>query len=112
MRNRVEVALKVRIYHVHVPCLEQRVDSAQGILGSSFRPESVALGCEVPLEDRLQHVTGRGLCHPVSNRRDSQRAFLLAPWFWNPHPPDRLRTVTARAQRLRQTLQVLLQMGL
>src|SRR2546425_917982 len=112
MRDRVEVAFQVRIDHPTVPFLQQGVDAPQRVLRAPIRSEPVALRREVPLEDRLQHRSERRLHHPVAHRRNPQGAFLLAPRFGNPHPPDRLRTIATVLQRPREFLQVLLQVAL
>ncbi len=78
-RDRVEVALQVRVDHPAVSFLQQGVDASQCILAASLRSESVALGREVSLEDRFQHCVERCLYHPVAHRRDGQYGLHLRP---------------------------------
>src|SRR5271167_3979479 len=112
VRNRVEVAFQVRIHHPVVTLLQQGVDAAQRILAAPLRTEPVAVRREIPLEDRLQHRSERCLQHPVAHRRDAQGSHLFASQLGNPRPPDRLRTVTAVLQRLREFLQIRFQVAL
>src|SRR5215212_2891422 len=105
-RDRVVVAAEVGVHHVGIASFQQRRDAPQSILGTSPRTESVAVSCKVPFEDRFQNVPQRTLHHPVSNRRNPQRALLRAPRLGNPYPANRLRTVATVFQARRQDLQV------
>ncbi len=56
MRNRVEVAFQIGIYHPDVARFQQRVHAPQRILGPAPRTEAVALLGKFRLEDRFQNV--------------------------------------------------------
>src|SRR5438093_3402325 len=110
MRNRIEIALQVRIHHPGVSSFQQLVHPSQGLLTAPVRSKTVALLGKAPLKDRFQHVSQCGLHHPVSNRRNPQGALFLTARLGNPDPPDCLGPVAAVLQRLGELLQVLLQM--
>src|SRR5262245_41654852 len=102
MRDGVEVALEVRVDYPRVPLLEQLIDPAERVLASPPRPEAVTVDGEVVLEDRFQHVPQCALRHPVAYRGNPQRAQFLLARFGDVHPLDRLRTIAAVAQGVRE----------
>src|SRR6266478_4794016 len=93
VRDRVEVALQVRVYYPVIPCFQQSIHSPKRLFASSLRSKAVTLFGEVPLKDRLQYVSQRGLRYPVPHRRDSQRPLLAAPGFLYPRSLYRSRPV-------------------
>src|SRR6266481_5572402 len=112
VRDRVEVALQISIDDEHRTVLQQLVDPPQGILAAPAGAEAVAVGREVPLEDRFQHHPQRRLNYPVSHRRYAERPLLRAPRFGNVVPANRLRPVLARPQPLAQPTQIVIQLSL
>ena len=111
MRNRVEVALQIRIHHVPIPGLQQRSHTPQRILTPAPRPKPVAVLRKLPLEDRFQHMAEGRLHHPVPYRGYAERPFPPSPRLGNPHPTHRLRAIRPGAQRLGQPLHLLLQVA-
>src|ERR1700744_3721928 len=97
MRDRVEVALQVRIHHMAEALLQQPVHLPQPILAAPPRPEAVATGPELGLEDRLDHHLHRPLHTPVLPRPEPKRAGL-ALLLRDLDPLDRSRTVAAIPQ--------------
>ena len=75
--RRIQIAFEVRVNHPVVSCFQQGIDASQGVLAAPIRSEPVALGREIPLEDRLQHGAERRLHHPVAHRRDVR--FIMHP---------------------------------
>ena len=85
VRNRIEVALQVRVVHRLIPGLQVTAYLLQRLVRRAPRTEPVGAIQEIRLEDRLQDQQGRHLHHPVAHRRDAQRSQL----------PIRLRDVDA-----------------
>src|SRR5882672_1996435 len=112
VRDRVEVALQVRIYNPVIPCFKQSVHSPKRSFASSLRSESVTLFGKIPLKDRLQYVSQCGLRYPVAHRRDSQRPLLAAPGFLYPRSLYRSRPISSACKLRGHLRQVLDQLAL
>ena len=87
------VAGQVRVHHLGMAGVQQRVDLAYRVQGTASRSVGVLLRLQVRLEDRLQDQHCCHLHHAVFNRRNPQRS-LLAVRLGNVNPPDRLRDDT------------------
>ncbi len=102
VRNRVEIAFQIGVHDMHVAGLQQLIDSPQRVFATSSRAKSVAVFCEVTLEDRFDDVHNRRLHDPISHRRNAQRSRLRGARLGNVNASNRLRAVRVRLQRVRQ----------
>ncbi len=101
VRDTIEIPAQVRIHHLRVPGIHQRMDVANRVLGTSTRPVGVLLRREVGLEDRLQDHHHRHLRHAVPKRADPKRP-LLAVRLGDEHPTNRAGTIRAILEIVRQ----------
>lgn len=85
MRDRIKVAAQVRIDHLRMPGVQERVDVPNGVVGTFPRPVSVLLRLKIGLEDRFENQHHCHLHHPILDRRDPQRT-LFAVRLGNPDP--------------------------
>src|SRR5262245_42864983 len=104
MRDRIEVALQVRVDHPEVARCYKPVHLAQRILAAQTRPEAIASGLEFVLEDRLDDQLQGRLNNAVLHHRYTERALCFALGYVD--ASNWLRAITAVAQRLRQCGQV------
>jgi len=100
MRNRVKIALQVRVYYPEVARFHMPVHFAQRIFAAQTLPEAVASRLEFVLKDRLDHQLQRRLNHAVFDCRYTERALALALGYV--HPSYRLRDIGSISQRARQ----------
>ena len=105
MRNTVEVALQVSIYHEGVAFPKQPLHCAQRVLAAPPRPEAVAHRTELRLKDRLDHELDRRLNNAVFDRGNAQRS-CLSDSSRDIHPLDRVRLIAAFPQRRPQLVQI------
>ena len=75
-----------------------------GFLGSPLRAVAIRVGLQVCLKDRFQDQLGRGLHHPVPDRRDSQGP-LPAVRLRDHYPSHWLRLIGSFFQLLPQLRQ-------
>jgi isocitrate/isopropylmalate dehydrogenase len=64
MRNAVEVAAQIRVYHLRVAGVQQAVDRSNRVVCPAIMSVGVLLWRQVRSEDRLKHHTHRRLDHP------------------------------------------------
>ena len=105
VRNRVEIAFQVGIYHEGIAIPDQLIDLPQGVVASALRTEAVAAVREAVLEDRLDDEPDGLLDDAVLDRGDAQRS-RSAIALRDVHPLDGLRSVRALPQRRRQLRQI------
>ena len=101
-RDRVEVALQVRIDDVHAAFVQQGFDPFEGMVASPTVPKAIAVLSESDVEDRFQHVQQRCLHHTIPHARNTQRPLFRAAWLGNPHAFDRLGLILSGPQFLFQ----------
>src|ERR1019366_3667180 len=101
-RDRVEVALQVRIDDMHEAFVQQRFDPFEGMMTASSVPKAVAVLGEGDVEDRFQHMQQRRLHHPISNAWNAQRPLFRAAWLGYPYALDRAGLILSRPKFLLQ----------
>ena len=104
MRDRVEVALQVRVDHPHMARFHKPVHVAQRILAAQTRPEAVASRFEFVLKDRLDDQLQGRLNHAILNDRYTERALGFALGYVD--ASYGVRAIAPVPQRLRQFGQV------
>src|SRR5437773_1706132 len=104
MRNRVEIALQVRVVHGLIPGLYMTAYLLQRLVRRAPRSEPIRAIQEICLKDRLQDQQGCHLHYPVAHRRDAQRP-QLSICLRNVHTLYRLRLVGFAAQRVLDSFQ-------
>ncbi len=78
MRDRVKVALQVRIHHPEVARFQMPVHLTQRILATQTLPKAKASGLEFVFKDWLDHQLQRSLHHAIFDSRYAERAPRLA----------------------------------
>ena len=73
MRDRVEVALQVRVIHFPLPSPKVRANRIEGVVSTSARPKPERTVTKVRFEDRFQNQQHGHLDDSVADRRDAQR---------------------------------------
>jgi hypothetical protein len=73
MRDRVEVALQVRVVHRRIAVAKVRLDFFDGVEGRAPGPKPVRAVQEIRVEDRLQEEEHRCLHHPIPDGGNAQR---------------------------------------
>ena len=98
MRDAVEIAAQIRVYHLRVAGVQQAVHRSYRVMGSPIPPVGVLLRRQVRSEDRLQHQQCRRLHDAVSDCGYAQGTQFVAVSLGYPDPLDRLRFVGLRPQ--------------
>jgi site-specific DNA recombinase len=101
MRDTIEVTTQIRVHHLLVARVQQRVYVPQGIPGAALRSIGVLLRLQVGLEDGLQDHQGSRLHDPVFDRGDTKGP-LRPIGFRDPYPPHGLRTIRSFPQFFRK----------
>src|SRR5487761_2371434 len=110
MRDAVEVAFEVGIYHIGVAVLKVSVNFPQCVFATSTGPEPVTHRQKFVLEDRFYYPFHRCLDDSVLDGGNSQRA-CFASRFGYLHSFHGLRIVSPLFENHRQFIQVLLGIG-
>src|SRR6266849_7248314 len=101
MRDGVEITTQIRVDHLSVALVQQRMHVPQSVPSAALRSISVLLRLQVSLEDWLQDHQGSRLHDPVFDRGDAE--WSLRPiGFRYPYPPHGLRTIRSFPQCHRQ----------
>ena len=103
MRNRIKVALQVRVVHRPIPGLEMTAYLPQRLVGRAPGAKPVRAIQEVRVENRLQDQQGGGLHDPIAQGRDAQGA-LLPICLRDVDAPYRLGAIGLGTQLLVQLL--------
>ena len=108
VRDRLEILRQIGIHHIGVAVAQGAMDLLDGPSSAAARSVAVGFRQEIRLEDRLQHQLRRRLDHPVSNRRDAERAFA-ASGLRDLDPTNRVRSIRSRTQLLSEPPEPVLQ---
>jgi len=107
VRNAVEIARQIGVYHVGVAPADKPVNFPDRLTTAPIGSIAIGAVLEICLEDRFKHQLGGSLDNTVPNSRNTERSFTT-PRLGKHDPAHRLRPVLSRDEFLTQSRQPLL----